>query len=365
MPSRSTWYALVSIVLWATQALVLAKELPKLDLLIFLSLSFFFSALSLSVMRFFVYIKSGFRRTAAESIENLNYVIRNKKYYLLTICGALFTIYHFLLFKAIEVGPVIPANLLNFLWPLFFVILVQRNSKEKPNGIDATLIRIKLILGFSGCVLLLAGGINLGGFTFFKPGPILGLFAAVVWAAFSIRIKRIEDDNGFFRLQWIYYSAFAFITSVISLFTLSDRVLEMEEWRKAFGPALYFGLFPLGLAMVFYDKAVHLTEAQRLGRLIFLTPLLSTLFLLLFADTEPLNIGAYLGGALVILSNVRIQKTPPFKKIGDRFYLLLQNIVNNHKESDSRAIAPNEKSDLKIRSESSDNLAINLKQRSS
>jgi drug/metabolite transporter (DMT)-like permease len=314
MPSPSTRYALVSIVMWASQALVLAKELPHVNLLIFLTLSFFIASISLSIIKVVLFIsKINWRNPLRASFE---IDFGKKRLYLLSICGVLYCVYHFLLFKAIEIGPVVTANLFNFLWPLFYVILAYMLLNERSNGVDATVMRIKLVLGFVGCVFLFLSGMTSGSFSFFKLGPILGLLAAGIWACFSILIKKLEDKKDFVRFQWIYYPFVATILCVISLFSVNSQIVfDTKEWQKALLPALYFGLGPLGLAMVFYDKAVHRNNAEKLGRLIFLTPLLSTLFLVFFADTEPLSIGIIFGGILVILVNMRVPKDLEIKTI--------------------------------------------------
>jgi drug/metabolite transporter (DMT)-like permease len=312
LPSREIRYALGAICLWATQALILAKELPHLNILVFLTLSFVFSGIFLSIRiapsiaRFFPLFRKRSSRLGWKKFKK----ILAKPYFVAGVAG--YFLYHFLLFHALDKGPVVTANLLNFLWPLFYVIMAEIYfPQEHRNGNEGFYLYTKIALGLIGCVLLITRG---GGLEITRDillGPILGLLAAVTWAAFTIVVKlqqRVTQEIQP-RVWWAFYPFGAALISFIILLVFEDKeiIYDLKNWRNALIPALYFGAGPLGLAMLFYDKAVKLTQAQKLGRLTLLTPLLSTALLFCFSESEPINFWAGLGGFLVIIANMRLR----------------------------------------------------------
>lgn len=314
---RPTLYALGAILLWSTQALVLATELPHLNLLVFLTLSFLFSGITFLCRNApellkFAHLKgensiwNGFKK-AGQEINNLDFFKDL----------ILFFFYHYLLFRALDLGPALVANLLNYLWPIFYMIWAEKVfpaekvfQKDKYNEREKLFVYTKIIFGFLGCLLLVTRG-GAKGWNFL--GPICGLLAAIIWAWFSIRLKHYKGTKKSFVLRrwWTGYAfGAAFISVAILFITNTFSFPGFEVWKKAFWPAFYFGVGPLGIAMIWYDKAVKHSLAEKLSRLTFLTPLLSSILLVRFTEVETYyNPGIGVGILCIIAANLSLRET--------------------------------------------------------
>ena len=114
--------------------------------------------------------------------------------------------YHFLLFIALRHAPPVEANLVNYLWPLFIVVL----SPVVLPGVALRLPHVlAALLGFGGAAIAIAGGRELSGTLAW--GYLPALAAAFIWATYSLMTKRVA----------------AFPTTAIGLFGLVSGVLSL------------------------------------------------------------------------------------------------------------------------------------------
>jgi drug/metabolite transporter (DMT)-like permease len=178
--------------------------------------------------------------------------------------------YHFLLFIALRYAPPVEANLVNYLWPLFIVVLA-------PVVLPGVALRVPhvlaALLGFGGAALAIAGGRELSGTLAW--GYLPALAAAFIWATYSLLTKRVA----------------AFATTAIGLFGLVSGALSLlchallepsttltpQDWMLL----AVLGLGPLGGAFFMWDKALKLGDARHIGILSYITPLASTALLML------------------------------------------------------------------------------------
>ena len=178
--------------------------------------------------------------------------------------------YHFLLFIALRHAPPVEANLVNYLWPLFIVVL----SPVVLPGVALRLPHVlAALLGFGGAAIAIAGGRELSGTLAW--GYLPALAAAFIWATYSLLTKRVA----------------AFPTTAIGLFGLVSGVLSLlchgvlepavalqpRDW----GLLAVLGLGPLGASFFMWDKALKLGDARHIGILSYITPLASTALLIL------------------------------------------------------------------------------------
>ncbi|MBU0891837.1 MAG: DMT family transporter [Gammaproteobacteria bacterium] len=178
--------------------------------------------------------------------------------------------YHFLLFIALRHAPPVEANLVNYLWPLFIVVL----SPVVLPGVSLRLPHVlAAVLGFAGAAIAIVGGRELSGTLAW--GYLPALAAAFIWATYSLLTKRVA----------------AFPTTAIGLFGLVSGVLSLL-CHVALEPAAslhardwallaVLGLGPLGASFFMWDKALKLGDARHIGILSYLTPLASTALLIL------------------------------------------------------------------------------------
>ena len=196
--------------------------------------------------------------------------------------------YHFLLFIALRHAPPVEANLVNYLWPLFIVVLA-------PLFLRAVKLRavhvLAAIVGFAGAVLAIIGGRDVSGGLAWGYLPALG--SAFVWASYSLLTRRVAH----------------FPTAAIGLFGLVSGALSLvchALLEPAVGLSLRdllliaaMGLGPLGAAFFLWDRAFKTGDPRRIGILSYLTPLASTLLLALVSG-RPLTLWLGVAAALIV-----------------------------------------------------------------
>jgi drug/metabolite transporter (DMT)-like permease len=200
--------------------------------------------------------------------------------------------YHALYFAAFARAPAAEVNLVNYLWPLLIVLFAgaiggQRLAARHLAGAG---------LGLAGCALAIGAG---AGFSAENvPGYLLALGAAVTWALYSVLNRRfgaVPSD-----------AVAGFCLATAALAALAHLVLErgvMPEPR-ALAVVAAMGLGPVGLAFYAWDHGTKHGDLRLLGVLAYLTPVLSTLWLVLagrapFGSALLVACALVAGGALV------------------------------------------------------------------
>jgi len=197
--------------------------------------------------------------------------------------------FHFLLFIALRHAPAIEANLVNYLWPLLIVVLAPL---VLPGLALSARHVIAALIGLAGAALAILGARE-GEGTGFAWGYLAAAGSAFIWATYSLASKRVRP----------------FPTAAIGLFGLVSGALSLAchallEPRSALDArALVFialmGVGPLGAAFYLWDRALKGGDPRTLGVLGYLTPLASTL-LLLVATGRPLTWSVAAAAVLII-----------------------------------------------------------------
>ena len=196
--------------------------------------------------------------------------------------------YHFLLFIALRHAPPVEANLVNYLWPLFIVVLA-------PVVLPGVALRLPhvlaAVLGFGGAALAIAGGRELSGTLAW--GYLPALMSAFIWATYSLLTKRVAA------FPTTAIGLFGLVSGVLSL--LCHALLESTVSLQARDWALLtlLGLGPLGASFYLWDKALKLGDARHIGILSYLTPLASTA-LLIVVSGRPFSASIALATAMII-----------------------------------------------------------------
>jgi drug/metabolite transporter (DMT)-like permease len=180
--------------------------------------------------------------------------------------------YHFLLFIALRHAPPVEANLVNYLWPLFMVVLAPlflTGLRLRAAHVAAAL------LGFGGAAIAILGAGNgdaaAAGWSW---GFVPALASAFIWASYSLLTQRVKP----------------FPTAAIGLFGLVSGLLALLcHWALEPPVALSgrdwlllaaMGLGPLGASFFLWDRALKTGDARQIGILSYLTPLGSTALLM-------------------------------------------------------------------------------------
>jgi drug/metabolite transporter (DMT)-like permease len=185
--------------------------------------------------------------------------------------------YHFMLFLALQTAPAVEANLVNYLWPLLIVLLSPLFTKSLSLNFRYVLAAIS---GFAGAVIAITYNSPGLDSSSIEVGYLFALAAAVIWATYSLATTKVES----------------FPTPAIGLFALVSGLLAIGA-HFAFEPAasisgsdwillLVLGAGPLGGAFYLWDAALKIGDPRRIGLLAFLTPLLSTVLLVLVSGNS-------------------------------------------------------------------------------
>lgn len=205
--------------------------------------------------------------------------------------------YHFLYFTAFAHAPAIETNLLNYLWPLLIVILTP--VLLPGTGLRANHI-VGAICGLAGAAFIVTGG-RLNFDVRYLTGYSAALGAAFIWAVYSLFSKRLPP----FPTSSI--GVFCLISGMLSLgiyFFDGGTLLAIEEIQPVQWIFLVLvGIGPMGAAFFLWDAALKKNDSRTIGSLAYITPLLSTLNLIIFAG-QRLTTLTFLAMLLIITGAV-------------------------------------------------------------
>ncbi|HEY3046158.1 MAG TPA: DMT family transporter [Polaromonas sp.] len=183
--------------------------------------------------------------------------------------------FHFLLFIALRHAPAVEANLVNYLWPLFMVVLAPLLLKS----VQLRTVHVAAaLLGFSGAAIAILGagsgsGPSAGGG--WSWGYLSALGSALVWASYSLLTQRVPT------FPTVAIGLFGLVSGGLSLLCHwalePEAALSLRDWLLM----AVMGVGPLGAAFFLWDKALKRGDARQIGILSYLTPLGSTALLML------------------------------------------------------------------------------------
>ena len=196
--------------------------------------------------------------------------------------------YHVALFAGLQQAPAVQANLVNYLWPLLIVLLA-------PLFIRSAKLTLRLVLagmaGFLGAGLAILSGTQLSGN--FEIGYLWAGIAAIIWATYSLGTKRAG------KFPTAAVGLFGLVAGALALLvffaTGGSATISSQDWTWL----IALGLGPLGGSFFLWDFALKHGDAQRIGLIAFITPLLSTVMLLVFTGS-PLSPLLLLAATLII-----------------------------------------------------------------
>ncbi len=182
--------------------------------------------------------------------------------------------YHFFLFYAFRFAPAVEANLINYLWPVLMVLFTpffEREAQLRWYHFTGAFLSVV------GCLFLVSGAPAESASGEEYKGYFLAFLAALTWPLYSLGRKKFPPTS-----VWSI-GGFCLTSGVLCLTThalIEPRVsLNMPDAMKL----LFLGLGPFGLAFYFWDEATRKGDSRVLGALAYLTPVISTLGLVIFA----------------------------------------------------------------------------------
>ncbi|MDP9127577.1 MAG: EamA family transporter [Pseudomonadota bacterium] len=189
----------------------------------------------------------------------------------------------------LKLAPIVEANLLNYLWPLLIVFLSALLDGRRLTA----KIYVGALLCFVGAVCI---GLSKNGGQFsFQLGHILAVAGAVIWALYSVLTRRLPSSSrqtiGAMHLiaACLFYALHTLIETPVQLASLS-------WWNCA-------GVVEIGLAISLgyslWDKAMTHGHRENIAVAAYYTPLLSTLWLIVFSGA-PMNFYVWLAAVFIL-----------------------------------------------------------------
>jgi drug/metabolite transporter (DMT)-like permease len=221
--------------------------------------------------------------------------------------------YHALLVGAFALAPPVQANILNYTWPLWIIVLDAWASKRKLRG----RVLAGAAMGLSGAVIALepwnaaasSGQIPvLAGTLWLGFGLALG--AGFCWGSFTVLlrsgwgIRGNHADKGYSPMGW-----WCLLAAIVSAAWMGASRVPFAVSGGQLPTLLYIGLVPLGAAFPLWERATRQCPLNVLGLLSYLTPPLSTL-VLGWAAGHSATVSAWIGLA-VVLSGAALGGTQP------------------------------------------------------
>jgi len=251
-------YALIAIILWGTVAAaskLMLKTITNFQLMFFVALFSTISTLGIVVF--------------SRKISEVTKLIKENLLSIITLGFIGLGIQQFLIFTAFANAPAAQVNVLNYMWPIFILVLSVFILKEKPS----LKIMIAFLLGIIGVYIVITKGQLFSLQIHYFYGYLLALGAAFCWALFSTlnKTKNYEPIGASFLFN---LTGLIFMT-IIMFFTKSSFNITTNEIIGTF----YIGLFPTAIGFILWVKALKLGKTSIIANLGHLTPFISLIFI--------------------------------------------------------------------------------------
>lgn len=198
-------------------------------------------------------------------------------------------LYYVLLYGAFARTSAAEGFLLAYTWPILISLLAVPLLGERFT--PARLIAV--VISFSGVVAIVTQGRMVELRVENLAGNLLALCGALVFALFSIQGKRASYNVTV--AAFVYFCA-ALICCAAAIVLGGGLALPSTA---IWGWLIYNGLLVNGLSYVFWFKALKHGDTFIVSNLLYLTPAISLLFVLLLLD-EPIHASAVSGLVLII-----------------------------------------------------------------
>jgi drug/metabolite transporter (DMT)-like permease len=192
---------------------------------------------------------------------------------------------------AFSLAPRPQANVLNYTWPLWIVILgtLRGGHRFSPALLGGGLLGLAGVGLTVGGAALPAGGLSVEQ----ALGLALALGAGFCWASYTVWQPRFVPP-GPGRMAW-----FCLLSAAASAALGAARGVPLLPVPGQWGALVYIGLVPLGVAYQLWDYGARHGDLRVLGLLSYFIPPLSTLLLALVSGA-PLGAGLLAGLALIL-----------------------------------------------------------------
>ena len=256
---RALAFGLLAVLLWSTVATAFKLALRQLDVLQLVAYASVFSAAALCLV---VWWQGKF--------PLLRQYLRDTPWFFAVMGLINPVIYYLILLRAYELLPAQQAQAINYTWAITLAVLGVPLLGHRLSLRDI----LAVVMGYSGVLIIATRGRVLD-LDFTSPeGVVYALVSTLVWALYWLVSTRDgRDPVVCLCLNFLLALPLAFGLCAV----FSD--LCLPGW-KGLGGAAYIGLFEMGVTFALWSTALSLSSGvSRIGNLIFLSPLVSLLFI--------------------------------------------------------------------------------------
>lgn len=176
---------------------------------------------------------------------------------------------------ALQQAPPLEATLIIYTWPLLVVVLTTISLGQRFRWFHA----VAGALGLAGIIALLLGkGLTVGSFHL-MPGHLWAVISAVTWAVFSAMAARYPSSSSNF--LGVIFGASALINGSIWLFVLGAPPAPVSSVLIVASASIFFAM-----AYAMWDFGMKQGNAQLIGVMSFLTPVLTAVYLVALGIAE-------------------------------------------------------------------------------
>ena len=286
---KSYLFAILAILFWATVPTAFKLCLAELDILVMLTIASLVSTIAL-----FIVLAASGKLSLLKNISGRNILSS-------AILGLINpAIYYLILLRAYQLLPAQVAQPLNMVWPIILVFLSGPVLGQK--------IKLKsymaLLVSFAGVFIISSQGklswsqhANLN-------GVMLALVSSVFWAFyFILNMKDKREETVKLFMNFLCGTIFLLLALVIS-----GKLSGASLSARGIIPAVYIGIFEMGITFWLWLKALQLAETtDRVSNLVYLAPFIS-LILVHFILHEPVYYTTP-AGLILIIGGILIQNT--------------------------------------------------------
>ncbi|MEA1914711.1 MAG: DMT family transporter [Campylobacterota bacterium] len=206
-------------------------------------------------------------------------------------------LYYLILFKAYDLLPAQEAQAINYTWALMLAFLSVPILKHRLSSRD---IIAGFICYFGVIIISTQGDVLALNFSSLE-GVFYALLSTIIWALYWLYNTKNSDDPIVSLLcNFLISLPFIFIYYILTQDFNAPSITGLLG-------AAYVGLFEMGIAFVFWLKAMQYTSnTASISNLIFISPFLSLVFIHYFVGEEILL--STIVGLILIISGLLIQR---------------------------------------------------------
>ncbi|MFH0752006.1 MAG: DMT family transporter [archaeon] len=226
-----------------------------------------------------------------------------KDYWSFTYMGFLgIFLYSALFFGALMFAPAQEAFIVNYTWPIWVVIFASIILKEKFTARKLTAI----ILGFIGVYTVVTNGKILEFTITNVKGNLLALGGAVSYGLFSVLGKKDNYD----KLNSMFFYHISGLIFAIPALLIFSKITTIN--LPQLGGLIWLGTFTTGIAFTLWFLALKYGDTAKMSNIIFLTPLLSLVWIYFLIGEKILPSSVI--GLVLIVTGIIIQSGDKLQK---------------------------------------------------